>query len=78
MVGGMTTPLQVLKSGPGLFPDDRFGSFVHWGRYSPIGAGGWVLFRERHSIDGHDKYVTRFEAAARGDGLVPTVGLELS
>jgi hypothetical protein len=78
MVGVMATPHQVSDSGLGRFPDDRFGMFVHWGLYSLIGADGWGMFRERHSIDEYEKIALRFKAAGRSDGLVSTVQLELS
>jgi hypothetical protein len=68
MVGGMTTPLQVSKSGHGRFPDDRFGMFVHWGLYSLTGASKWAMFHERYySIDGHEALAGAFVATIRLD-----------
>ena len=29
------------------FRDAKFGMFIHWGLYSLLGKGGWVLFNER-------------------------------
>jgi hypothetical protein len=68
MVGGMPTPHQVPESGLGRFPGDLFGMFVHRVRYSPIGAGGWGMFRERYLIDENERIVDRYEATAFGAG----------
>ena len=33
------------------FEDSRFGLFVHWGVYSVLGDGEWVMNQQKLSID---------------------------
>src|SRR5260370_19827810 len=61
------------------FQDAKFGMFIHWGIYSELGDGEWIM--ERHQIPVHDYekvatqfYPVRFDpkvwvAAAKADGM---------
>jgi alpha-L-fucosidase len=51
------------------FEDDRFGIFIHWGVYSSVGKGEWVMERDQLPILEYSKLTrsfnpTRFDAAA--------------
>jgi alpha-L-fucosidase len=51
------------------FEDDRFGLFIHWGVYSVVGKGEWVMERDQLPIAEYAKLPgyfnpTRFDAAA--------------
>ena len=51
------------------FEDDRFGIFIHWGAYSSVGKGEWVMERDRLPIPEYGKLKrnfnpTRFDAGA--------------
>jgi alpha-L-fucosidase len=51
------------------FEDDRFGLLIHWGVYSLVGKGEWVMERDKLPIDQYQKLPrifnpTRFDAAA--------------
>jgi alpha-L-fucosidase len=43
---------QIPKANTGWFEDAKFGMFVHFGPYSVLGAGEWVM--NNRSIQGHD------------------------
>jgi len=42
------------------FEDDRFGLFIHWGVYSLLGKGEWVMDRDKLPIGEYDKLPPRF------------------
>lgn len=42
------------------FEDDRFGLFIHWGVYSLVGKGEWVMDRDKLPIREYDKLPPRF------------------
>ena len=42
------------------FRDARFGLFVHWGLYSVLGRGEWVMYRERIPVHEYAKLADRF------------------
>jgi alpha-L-fucosidase len=42
------------------FEDDRFGLFIHWGVYSLLGKGEWVMDRDKLPIREYDKLPPRF------------------
>jgi alpha-L-fucosidase len=49
------------------FEDDRFGIFIHWGAYSSVGKGEWVMERDQLPILEYSKLArsfnpTRFDA----------------
>ena len=44
------------------FKDSPLGIFVHWGVYSAIGRGEWVLHQEKMSLDEYDKHFNDFSA----------------
>lgn len=46
------------------FQDAKFGLFVHWGVYSVLGKGEWVMNNDRMSIDDYQKLPARFNPTA--------------
>ncbi len=42
------------------FHEARFGMFIHWGLYSLLGRGEWVMFNERIRADEYAKLADRF------------------
>jgi alpha-L-fucosidase len=42
------------------FEDDRFGLFIHWGVYSLVGKGEWVMEHDKLPIREYDKLPVRF------------------
>jgi alpha-L-fucosidase len=42
------------------YQDAKFGMFVHWGLYSLLGRGEWVLFQERATLTGYPALAERF------------------
>ncbi len=45
------------------FKNARFGLFLHYGVYSLLGRGEWVMFRERIPVREYEKLKNRFTAA---------------
>ena len=60
----MTTPIiqpgQASAKGLKWFQDVRFGLFIHWGLYSLIGRGEWVMHNERIPVAEYEKLVPQF------------------
>ena len=44
------------------FRDAKFGMFIHWGIYSMLGKGEWVLFNERLDVKEYEKLADDFTA----------------
>lgn len=42
------------------FQDAKFGLFVHWGVYSVLGRGEWVMHREEMSVEEYEKLPPQF------------------
>jgi len=42
------------------FHQARFGMFIHWGLYSLLGRGEWVLFQERMKVADYARLAARF------------------
>jgi alpha-L-fucosidase len=42
------------------FLDARFGLFIHWGLYSIIGRGEWVMHNESIPVDAYEKLAAQF------------------
>ena len=40
--------------------NDRFGMFIHWGIYSLLGRGEWVMFNEKIPVEEYEKLQARF------------------
>jgi alpha-L-fucosidase len=38
-----------------LFQEDKFGMFVHWGVYSLLSDGEWVMHNQNIAIDEYEK-----------------------
>ena len=51
---------QVSEKGLNWFQDIRFGMFIHWGLYSLIGRGGWVMHWEKIPVAEYEKLVPQF------------------
>lgn len=43
------------------FCHDRFGMFVHWGLYSILGRGEWVMSDERIPVEAYEAYAKEFD-----------------
>ena len=55
------------------FRDAKFGLFVHWGVYSLLGKGEWVMERDKLPIAEYEKLPPRFDPAEfDADALVKT------
>lgn len=55
--------MQVSDRGLEWFQDARFGMFVHWGLYSILARGEWVMHDERVPVAEYDKLAARFNPA---------------
>ena len=44
------------------FHDAKFGMFIHWGLYSLLGRGEWVMFNERMNTSEYAKLTEKFTA----------------
>ncbi len=54
---------QASASGLKWFQDIRFGMFIHWGLYSLIGRGEWVMHVERIPVTEYEKLAPQFNPA---------------
>jgi alpha-L-fucosidase len=52
---------QVTEKGLQWFQDARFGMFIHWGLYSLIGRGEWVMHNENIPVSEYEKLVPQFD-----------------
>jgi alpha-L-fucosidase len=52
--------LQATPAGLSAFQDMRFGMFIHWGLYSIIAHGEWVMHNERIPVAEYEKLVHQF------------------
>src|SRR5258708_23638300 len=46
------------------FQDSKFGLFIHWGVYSVLGTGEWVMNNDHMSVAEYEKLPTRFNPTA--------------
>lgn len=44
------------------FRDSKFGMFIHWGLYSLLGRGEWVMFNERMDVSEYASLAEQFDA----------------
>jgi alpha-L-fucosidase len=51
---------QVTEKGLQWFQDARFGMFIHWGLYSLIGRGEWVMHNEKIAVPEYEKLLPQF------------------
>ena len=51
---------QVSEKGLTWFQDAKFGMFIHWGLYSLIGRGEWVMHWEKIPVPDYEKLVPQF------------------
>jgi alpha-L-fucosidase len=54
---------QATEAGMNRFLDDRFGMFIHWGLYSILARGEWIMHHERIPIDEYERLVPQFNPA---------------
>ena len=54
------TAKQISPKGMQWFLDSRFGMFIHWGLYSLIARGEWVMHVERIPVGTYEKLVSQF------------------
>ncbi len=54
------TVKQASAEGLNAFLDKRFGMFIHWGLYSLIGRGEWVMHHEHIPVHEYEKLVLSF------------------
>ncbi len=54
------TVKQASAEGLNAFLDMRFGMFIHWGLYSLIGRGEWVMHNERIPVHEYEKLMLSF------------------
>lgn len=57
-----TTPAQALRAAHAWFPQARFGMFVHYGLFSVLGRGEWIMFNEKIPIDRYNPLADEFRA----------------
>jgi alpha-L-fucosidase len=62
------------------FQDARFGLFIHWGVYSVLGDGEWVMNQKKIPIDEYEKLAPRFNPtefnAAEWVALAKSAGMK--
>jgi alpha-L-fucosidase len=51
-----------MKESQKWFRTAGVGMFIHWGVYSAIGRGEWVMQQEQMPLDEYDKYIPEFTA----------------
>lgn len=54
------TAKPISEKGMQWFLDSRFGMFIHWGLYSLIARGEWVMFHESIPVEEYEKLVPQF------------------
>jgi alpha-L-fucosidase len=58
------------------FHQARFGMFIHWGLYSLLGRGEWVMLRERVSRDEYARLADRFRPKEGAPGAWAALAAE--
>ena len=62
------------------FQDAKFGLFIHWGVYSVLGDGEWVMNNKKMSIAEYQKLAPKFNPlefnAAEWVGLAKSAGMK--
>src|SRR5215467_5196666 len=43
------------------FQDAKFGLFVHWGAYSVLGKGEWVMNNDKMTVADYERVAARFD-----------------
>jgi alpha-L-fucosidase len=51
---------QTTEAGLNRFLDDTFGMFIHWGLYSILARGEWIMHHERIPVAEYEKLVPQF------------------
>jgi alpha-L-fucosidase len=54
------TVQQATEAGLNRFLDDSFGMFIHWGLYSILARGEWVMHHERIPVEEYEKLAPQF------------------
>jgi hypothetical protein len=60
MIFLLTVSLAVAQDAQEWFRDARFGMFIHWGVYSLLGKGEWVMENDGISVADYEKLPRRF------------------
>ncbi len=62
------------------FQDAKFGMFIHWGVYSVLGRGEWVMHNEEMTVDEYEQLPSQFNPTgydpAEWVGLAKEAGME--
>jgi len=58
------TPTEANLRARRWFRSARFGMFIHWGVYSLLGKGEWVMHRDKMTIEQYEKLPPRFNPTA--------------
>jgi alpha-L-fucosidase len=58
--GTGTGAIELQAATQAWFREARFGMFIHWGIYSLLGKGEWVMQNERMTIDEYEPLAARF------------------
>src|SRR5690606_26811422 len=58
------TPEAVRAGASRWFQEARFGLFIHWGVYSVVGAGEWVMHNRRMTVADYEQLPGRFNPTA--------------
>jgi len=64
------------KAAQAWFKNARFGLFIHYGLYSLLGRGEWVLFREKIPIPEYEKLTKRFNPENFDADFITDLALE--
>ena len=54
------SPQQLQKANQEWFQDAKFGMFIHWGVYSVLADGEWVMHRKEMTVDEYEKLPPQF------------------
>jgi alpha-L-fucosidase len=60
MIFLLTVSLAVAQDAQESFRDARFGMFIHWGVYSLLGKGEWVMENDRITVADYERLPPRF------------------
>ena len=63
MIFLLTVSLAMAQDAREWFREARFGMFIHWGVYSLLGKGEWVMENDRMTVADYEKLPPRFDPA---------------
>ena len=56
-------PSEANRTAREWFQNARFGMFIHWGAYSVVGDGEWVMNNRKMTVADYEKLAPRFNPA---------------